>query len=309
MFHSSTQRKYWIFNDRNQLEEIRGKLNENYCRNFLEAYPNRSDVSFLSEEEEKTVLNYYQAVLIDVSRKFQPPLPIAVTATAIAYFKRFYLQTCVMDHPAKEMYLVCLYMACKVEEYNLSVDAFMQILPPDRREKTKDFVLAHELLLMQRLKFHLTVHNPYRPMEGFMIDLKTKLLRDGVSPEKWRTQAEDFLSQSLSTDVMLLYPPSQIALAALLYASQGSIRSYIVENAGASAITKLERVIEIVQCRNSLPSKATVKQLEQKLKLCRNPEKNTDSKLFKQKRSDKTKSEEDFGVPENVIMEENGLDM
>ena len=313
MFHSSTQRKYWIFDDENQLKEIRRQINQNYCRNFLETYPNRRDVNFLTEQEEQTLVDYYLKILIDVCGKFQPPLPTSVTGTAVAYFKRFYLQTCVMDHPAKEMFLVCLYMACKVDEYNLSVDAFMQILPPDRREKVKDFILAHELLLMQKLKFHLTVHNPYRPMEGFMIDMKTKLQSQGLNPEKWRARAQEFLARSLVTDVMLLYPPSQTALAALLDASQGNIKAYVAENVGEAAVEKLERIVKTVQCRSASPEKASVKQLEQKLKLCRNPEYNPDSKLNKRKKADKTKTEEDVVLPEkklcleDVPMDENGV--
>ena len=47
---------------------------------------------------------------------------------------------------------------------------------PLGREKALEQILEYELLLIQQLNFHLIVHNPYRPFEGFLIDLKVFLL-------------------------------------------------------------------------------------------------------------------------------------
>lgn len=293
MFHTSTQRKHWTFTSKTELIGIRQEVNNAYCERFRENLPAKKEVSFLTVDEERSLIEYYQIVLIEVCDKFKPPVPsAAVTATAVAYLKRFYLKTSVMDHPPKEMFLVCLYMACKVEEHNISVDRFVEILPADRREKTKDFILAHELLLMQRLNFHLTVHNPYRPMEGFIIDIKTRGLMLG-DPEKWRPLAEEFLRKTLLTDVSLLYSPSQIALAALFSASKGALGSYIKESLGEHhqhVLSQIENIATMVTGQvKSTVSKEQVKSLEQKLKGCRNPENNPDNKLFKKKRADKDK--------------------
>ena len=293
MFHTSTQRKHWTFTSKSELIGIRQEVNNAYCERFRENLPAKKEVSFLTVDEERSLIEYYQIVLIEVCDKFKPPVPsAAVTATAVAYLKRFYLKTSVMDHPPKEMFLVCLYMACKVEEHNISVDRFVEILPADRREKTKDFILAHELLLMQRLNFHLTVHNPYRPMEGFIIDIKTRGLMLG-DPEKWRPLAEEFLRKTLLTDVSLLYSPSQIALAALFSASKGALGSYIKESLGEHhqhVLSQIENIATMVTGQvKSTVSKEQVKSLEQKLKGCRNPENNPDNKLFKKKRADKDK--------------------
>ena len=292
MFHTSTQRKHWTFASENELLGIRQEVNNVYTKRFRENLPAKKDVNFLTVEDEMSLIGYYQIVLIEVCDKFKPPVPSAVTATAVAYLKRFYLKTSVMDHPPKEMFLVCLYMACKVEEHNVSVDRFVEILPADRREKTKDFILAHELLLMQRLEFHLTIHNPYRPMEGFIIDVKTRCPKLG-DPEKWRISAEDFLRKALMTDVSLLYSPSQIALAALFSASKGAVSSYIGDSLGEHqqhVLSQIENIVRLVtgQARPTV-SKEQVKGLEQKLKACRNPENNPDNKLFKKKKADKDK--------------------
>lgn len=293
MFHTSTQRRHWTFASENELMNIRQEVNNAYCDRFCENFPSKKDVNFLSVEEGMKLIEYYQIVLIEVCDKFQPPVPNAVTATAVAYLKRFYLKTSVMDHPPKEMFLVCLYMACKVEEHNLSVDRFVEILPADRREKTKDFILAHELLLMQRLNFHLTVHNPYRPMEGFIIDIKTRCPKLG-DPEKWRASVEEFLRKALMTDVSLLFSPSQIALAALFSASRGSVASYIGANLGEQqqhVLSQIENIAALVTNQaKTTASKEQIKRLEQKLKACRNPENNPDSKLFKKKKADREKA-------------------
>ncbi|XP_078360582.1 cyclin-H-like [Oculina patagonica] len=291
MFHTSTQRRHWTFKSEHELMNTRQEVNNAYCERFCENFPAKKDVNFLSVEEGMKLIEYYQIVLIEVCDKFQPPVPNAVTATAVTYLKRFYLKTSVMDHPPKEMFLVCLYMACKVEEHNLSVDRFVEILPAGRREKTKDFILAHELLLMQRLDFHLTVHNPYRPMEGFIIDFKTRCPKLG-DPEKWRPSAEEFLRKALMTDVCLLFPPSQIALAALFTASRGSIASYIGANLGEQqqqhVLSQIENIATLVTNQaKSTVSKEQIKSLEQKLKACRNPENNPDNKLFKKKKADR----------------------
>ena len=127
MFHTSTQRKHWTFSSEEELRNIRQEVNGVYCESFRENFPAKKDVDFLTVEEGMKLVEYYQSVLIEVSEKFQPPVPSAVTATAVAYLKRFYLKTSVMDHPPKEMFLVCLYMACKVEEHNLSVDRFVSL--------------------------------------------------------------------------------------------------------------------------------------------------------------------------------------
>lgn len=43
---------------------------------------------------------------------------------------------------------------------------------PAGQQRVIEQILEYELLLIQQLNFHLVVHNPYRPMEGLLIDLK-----------------------------------------------------------------------------------------------------------------------------------------
>ena len=47
-----------------------------------------------------------------------------------------------------------------------------------------EIILNHELLLMEQLNFHITVHNPWRPVEGLIIDIKTRLLPGSSNVQK-----------------------------------------------------------------------------------------------------------------------------
>ena len=67
-----------------------------------------------------------------------------------------------------------MYLACKVEEFYVPIGQFVGNLKSNR-EKFADVILGFELLLMQKLHYHLTIHNPFRPMEGLLIDLKVRI--------------------------------------------------------------------------------------------------------------------------------------
>ena len=74
--------------------------------------------------------------------------------------------------------LTCAFLACKVDEFNVSSPQFVGNLreSPLGQERALEQILEYELLLIQQLNFHLIVHNPYRPFEGFLIDIKVNLL-------------------------------------------------------------------------------------------------------------------------------------
>lgn len=40
------------------------------------------------------------------------------------------------------------------------------------KEKAADIIINNELLLMDQLNFHLAIHNPFRAVEGLLIDIK-----------------------------------------------------------------------------------------------------------------------------------------
>ncbi|XP_060522034.1 cyclin-H isoform X2 [Cylas formicarius] len=233
----------------------------------------------------------YELYLRDFCKRFQPPMPRCVIGTAFHYFKRFYVNNSVMNYHPKEIMVTCVYLSCKVEEFNVSMQQFVANIKGDR-EKATDIILNNELLLMAQLKFHLAIHNPFRPVEGLLIDIKTRgSLHD---PERLRPGIDQFLERALLTDAILLYSPSQVALAAILHAAsklQENLDSYVTDILfGVGGRDKLEVLIDAVRAIRSMvkmvdaaPDKNLQKVLDKKLEKCRNPENNPDSEIYKKK--------------------------
>lgn len=114
----------------------------------------------------------------------------------------------------------------KVEEFNVSIHQFVQNIQTDY--DLMNIITSLELLLIEKLEFHLTIHNFYRPFEGFLLDIKvswallrlcTQLRTDVYFKAHYpelnnadilRQAAFDFLDKILNTDAILLYPPSQV---------------------------------------------------------------------------------------------------
>lgn len=92
-------------------------------------------------------------------------------------------------------------------------------------------------MLLEKLNYHATIHTPYRPFEGLMIEAKTVgtlIMQNGFDLEDIRPAAMEFfkvgacfcllsisfdsthcLQKAIFGDAMLLFPPSQLALAAI----------------------------------------------------------------------------------------------
>ncbi|CAG9859840.1 unnamed protein product [Phyllotreta striolata] len=292
MFPSSTQCKYWMFNSEEELNRLRQKANAKHIQIYGQhtAENSKYDV-FLTPEEEKIMVKRFELHLRDFCKRFQPPMPRYVVGTAFHYFKRFYINNSVMNYHPKEIMVTCIYLACKVEEFNVSIQQFVANIKGDR-EKATDIILNNELLLMEQLNFNLSIHNPFRPVEGLLIDIKTRTnLHD---PERLRQGTEHFLERSLLTDAILLYSPSQVALAAVLHAAsklQENLDSYVTDTLfGEDGRDKLTDLIEavrairsMVKMADSTPDRNQQKILDKKLDKCRNPENNPDSEIYKKR--------------------------
>ncbi|KAL0118988.1 hypothetical protein PUN28_009549 [Cardiocondyla obscurior] len=289
MFPSSSQKKHWIFSDESDLTALREKTNADFItKHGVNMTAKEKEEHFLSHTEERTLLRFYELQLRDFCRRFNPPMPRATVATALHYFKRFYLRNSVMDYHPKEILVTCVYLACKVEEFNVSIFQFVANIKGDR-EKASDIIINNELLLMQQLNYNLTVHNPFRPVEGLMIDIKTRYT-SLENPEKLRQHIDEFLERVFLTDSVLLYAPSQVALAATLHAASrasANLDNYVTDILFSRE--QLGGIIEAVRKIRSMakcvepPSRELVKALEKKLDKCRNQENNPDSEIYKQR--------------------------
>ncbi|NWI86427.1 CCNH protein, partial [Pitta sordida] len=243
----------------------------------------QGDPVLLEPHEELAICKYYEKRLLDFC-----------AGTACMYFKRFYLNNSVMEYHPRIIMLTCAFLACKVDEFNVSSAQFVGNLreSPLAQEKALEQILEYELLLIQQLNFHLIVHNSYRPFEGFLIDLKTRypVLEN---PEVLRKTADDFLSRVALTDACLLFTPSQIALTAIL--SSGSraginMESYLSESLMLkdNRLT-LSRLLDDMKCMKNLikkyelPRPEEIAALKQKLEKRHSPELSVNTNLKKRK--------------------------
>ncbi|CAF1228940.1 unnamed protein product [Rotaria magnacalcarata] len=278
----------WLFTVE-QLKELRTNANNDYIRKS-------NSTNCLTVDEEAMVLRYYELQLKDFCEKFEPPMTKMAIAVCMQYFKRFYLNNSVMDYHPKDIYLICVYLTCKTEELRISITDFVANIKNDPDlDIIGDILLSYELLLIEKLKFQLVIHTAYRPFEGLVIDLKTHYLRDNVNDaDRLRLTGYKFLDDTLLTDVYFLFPPSQIALTALLFASVKAtvqIDEYILKHIyGSLESVQMQNVKETIRLiANAVREqvkykKGEVKQVVEKLDKCYNILNDPRSEEYKKKR-------------------------
>uniref|UniRef100_A0A915IZP3 Cyclin-like domain-containing protein n=1 Tax=Romanomermis culicivorax TaxID=13658 RepID=A0A915IZP3_ROMCU len=225
MFNNSTHKNFWLFENKDQLDDLRRMAREN----FVEKLMPEDRSKCLTTEDERDLRQLVEETAQKFCESFEPPMPPSVAYLGFVYFKRIYLNYSIMEYLAKNVMMACLYLACKVDEFNVSIDDFVSNLKSGTREGNTEIILGMEVQIMRLLKFHLTVHGPYRALEGHFIEMKTKC-PEIPKPDVFRKDAAEFLWKSMLTDVNFLYAPSQLALSSILYASKRlgyDIDSYI----------------------------------------------------------------------------------
>ncbi|BBH06551.1 cyclin H [Prunus dulcis] len=167
----------------------------------------------ISIEEEQFMRVFYENKLQEVCKNFH--FPHKVQATALIYFKRFYLQWSVMQHHPKNIMLTCIYAACKIEENHVSAEELGKGISQDHQ-----MILNNEMI---SLEFDLIVYAPYRSIEGFIDDMEEFC---GINDDRLQIlqnllhAAKMEVDKIMLTDAPLLFPPGQLALAALRSANQ-----------------------------------------------------------------------------------------
>ncbi len=157
----------------------------------------------LTADEEVQLCQLVTDTALKFCKVFEPPMPAAVIWTGFSYFKRFYLQCSAMEFMPKNTMMGCLFLACKIEEFNISVDDFVKNLKSGTPEGNRETILNLEPVIMEKLDFHLTIHGPFRPLEGHFLDLKTNY---GTlsEPERLRAGCTDFLHRAFYGDAALV---------------------------------------------------------------------------------------------------------
>jgi cyclin H len=72
------------------------------------------------------------------------------------------------------------------------------------------------------------------------------------------------------TDAELIYTPSQIALACLSIVSETAAAEWMRAK-GAEIVPIIESIKSLIQSEGSIPDNSTVREIDRRLKLCKNP--------------------------------------
>lgn len=238
LYRRSTQFRLWSFTTE-ELEKTRQTTNKKGQKQALEKFQNslndfkqqkpevfndhEADLSkdslfeVITLDEELKYLNFYSKNIIQAANFFK--MPTQVKATAISFFKKFYLLNSVMEYHPKNVLYTCLFLAAKSENYFISIESFCRAL---QKTEPKD-VLDLEFIILQALKFTLLVHHPFRPLYGFFLDFQQVLLHPEPLPDitidligELYDASKKWLNEyGLLSDVLFLFTPPQIALAAM----------------------------------------------------------------------------------------------
>ncbi|KAL5184791.1 Cyclin-H1-1 [Glycine soja] len=302
-FQTSTHRAKWIFSPQQLVEKYRAanqrakqilekcgatlmEVDVNGSLSYPEPHMTAKDSAEkhyrtkpLSIEEEQCIKVFYENKLQEVYNNFR--FPHKIQATALIYFKRFYLQWSVTEHQPKHIMLTCVYAACKIEENHVSAEEL-------------------ETLVLQSLEYDLIVYAPYRSVEGFINDVEVCLV--GPDAAEFCNAGDDQLEmlktlqetarfevdKMMLTDAPLLFPPGQkecsaitsmLALAALSNSNalhrvidfDSYLRGIFSHENSMHTMSELSESLNAIDSwvrKYKSPSEKELKHINRKLKSC-----------------------------------------
>ncbi|KAJ2485542.1 RNA polymerase II holoenzyme cyclin-like subunit [Coemansia sp. RSA 2320] len=151
----------------------------------------------LTSREITHIKIYFSSLVLRIGKRLRARQEIV--ATALVYFKRFYINNTFYDLDPYLMTATCLYLACKVEEnphhikqiWSESKAAFAEVSPDIRFPYDVPDIAECESYLLEEMKFYLVVYHPYQVL------------------------LESIINDSYQTDAIFVYPPHVIAVAAM----------------------------------------------------------------------------------------------
>ncbi|EGT35807.1 hypothetical protein CAEBREN_02046 [Caenorhabditis brenneri] len=216
MYATSTQKREWTYTPE-KLAAIRLEINIKFRQKYESVITPEELALFVTPEEELRMQRSIEDAALKFADNFRPHIWPSVKWTALSFFKRAFLVWAPMDTSIRMVMMACFYLAMKIDEFYITIDDFVKNMNVGDPRQNAERILKMEPELMKVLNYNLTVHCPYRPFEGHLMDMKTRMLLLNFDLESIRRDSMRFFQHALQTDVLLLYPPSQIALAAINY--------------------------------------------------------------------------------------------
>ena len=153
MFPSSTQRKHWMLGSEAKVIDRRLKAYNDFIARF--SYDKSQSAKYLAFEECELILRFFEKKLADFCNKFRPHMPRNVFGTALQYFRRFYLSNSVMDYHPKEILVTAAYLACKAEEFNVTMEQFVANINGNKERATGMIFLRN--LFFQEIRLFVKI--------------------------------------------------------------------------------------------------------------------------------------------------------
>ncbi|KAI0704928.1 cyclin-like protein [Cytidiella melzeri] len=298
LYEGSTQYRHWRFSPE-QLADTRATLNAaavTAIRNAFEADSpgSSSQVSFLTADEEKLLVKLYIGMVSNACGHFR--FAEEVEATAITYLKRFYLKNTVMDWHPKNVMLTALFLATKTTNHPILLETYTSRIP----KAVPSDVLDLEFLVAQSLGFDFAVWHAHRALWGLWLDMQTlpDILIDDL--RKAYDEGLSYVRSARLTDAELIYTPSHIALACFDIVSPPLARAWIRSKQCSppasppgseedAMLAILEPIKTMITTQGHLPDVESVREVDRRLKVCKNPEKVVGSNAYNKKLAEKQK--------------------
>ena len=138
LYRHSTQYRMWSFTkehlrdkrvqtNRRVADTIKQKLEKFFSSQGDQVTPEelqmlQAKALPLIEDEELKLVNFYAKKVQVIAQHLN--LPTEVVGTSITFFRRFYLEKSVMEYDPKNLVHTTIFLACKSENYFISVDSF-----------------------------------------------------------------------------------------------------------------------------------------------------------------------------------------
>ncbi|EIN13489.1 cyclin-like protein [Punctularia strigosozonata HHB-11173 SS5] len=292
LYEASTQYNHWRFSPE-QLAHTRETLNAAAVAAIKDTFEadsaslceltrrhgrqpgSSADIAFLAAGEEQLLVKLYISKIPQLCGHFR--FPEEVEATAVSYLKRFYLKNTVMDWHPKNVMLTALFLATKTTNHPISIEAFTTAIP---RTAPSD-VLDLEFLVSQSLNFEFAVHHAHRALWGLWLDVQS--LPD-VPQAITRDTYEAALTHARAarlTDAELIYTPSQIALACLHLVAPETAAQWARSKGSEAVLGILGAIGQMIRRDGTVPqTDNTMREIDRRLKICKNPEKVVGSKAY-----------------------------
>ncbi|KAI9189552.1 hypothetical protein H9P43_000985 [Blastocladiella emersonii ATCC 22665] len=291
-YEASSQFRHWRFS-KEQLAQMRHDANaqavqrarESMLREAeLEGSAPPAEMDFVTPDEEFQYVQVFLGNMSRVCRKFQ--LNELVRATAIAFMKRFYLYKSIIEYDPLLTMATSIFLACKVENNMLELSKLVAGI------KGLDKVRVQELefTISEVLNFEFWVRHPFEASFGIFLDCQGSIanLDEKLLERTWNA-ATTYVGQAILTDAVVMYLPSQIAMACWVLASREtgfpfeSSFLYHGDKLPGDAAATLRPVMDgaMAAIRGYIEvAPETAKAIGIKAKACRNPAFNPDSKLY-----------------------------